>query len=526
MSLKEDASVVGTWDRSTFNGRHKVVSNWLDLRWAISRFAHFSKVTFFNQHTGPVTPFELGFIAFAAVVSIILVIVSDKTTSGQITQYMIFISVLIALKTNALHFTLGVSWERAILIHKSVSTVSLVCACLHGIPQLTSTGNAILADTKQMSGLIMILLLGMQPLMYVILKPWNFEVFYYLHLAVYVALVVFAIIHGAMFVLYSIIIFGVDLLIRFILSARRTKLSIEKKAGDVVSITFEKRWNYHPGQFVFVMIPALGVHEWHPFSISSAPHELLVSLHVGVSGGWTEKLTALAGTSGTVEVTAFVEGPYGIPSVNFEDSTYQIALLISGSIGVTPNQSIANDLLEAHEHGRPLKKVVYVWAMRENKLGLVETMRQSGQLPGSNSGASVTPVPAVPAAAKAEEEEKPSFGKVIAGENILEMEIYCTNSAEVQKKTAVIPQAQGEVELTMLESPALTDCDRNVIRHGRPDLGAIFARVKELAVLHKERRVAVSVCGPASLVESTAAACRCITSAEVQFDIHIEKFNL
>jgi len=522
MSQKGDASALGTWDRSAFNRRRKVVSTWLDFRWAISRFAHFSKVTFFNQHTGPVTPFELGFIGFAAVVSIILAIVSSKTASGQIAEYMVFISVLVALRTNALQFMLGVSWERAILVHKSISTVSLVCACVHGIPQLSSSGSAILADTRQMSGLIMILLMGMQPLLYVILKPWNFEVFYYLHLAVYVALVVFAIIHGAMFVLYSIIIFGVDLLIRFVLSTRRTKLTIEKKAGELVSITFEKRWNYHPGQFVFLMIPGLGVHEWHPFSISSAPHELLVSLHVGVSGGWTERLAALAGTNGPVEVTAFVEGPYGIPSVNFEDSTYQIALLISGSIGVTPNQSIANNLLEAHEHGRPLKKVVYVWTMRENKLGLVETMRQSGQLPGSSGGASVAPVPAVPAA----EGEKPSFGKVITGENVLEMEIYCTNSTEAQKKATVIPQAQGEVELTMLESPALTDCDRNAVRHGRPDLVAIFARVKELAVSQNERRVAVSVCGPASLVESTAAACRCITSSEVQFDIHIEKFNL
>ncbi len=44
--------------------------------------------------------------------------------------------------------------------------------------------------------------------------------------------------------------------------------------------------------------------------------------------------------------------------------------------------SLANDLLEARACGRPLKKIVYVWALKENKLGLIETMRESGQLPG------------------------------------------------------------------------------------------------------------------------------------------------
>jgi len=65
-----------------------------------------------------------------------------------------------------------------------------------------------------------------------------------------------------------------------------------------------------------------------------------------------------------------------------------------------------------------------------------------------------------------------------------------------------------------------------VMHQGRPDLVKIFQRVKAVAVSHNERRVAVSVCGPATLVESAAAACRGVTSSEVQFDIHIEKFNL
>ncbi len=533
-----------TWNREKFNGRSEAVAKWFDLRWSISRFAHFSKATFFNEHSGPVTPFELGFITLAAVVSIILVIVSDKTASGQITQYMVFISVLIALKINALQLILGVSWERAILMHKSIAVVSLACACIHGIPQLSSSGSAILADGKQYSGLIMILLMGLQPIMYVIMKPWNFEVFYYFHLAVYVVLVVFAFIHGALFVLYSIIIFAVDLLIRYLLNSRRVKFTAERKAGNVVQVTFEKRWDYRPGQFVFVMIPALGVHEWHPFSISSAPHELLVSLHIDVDGDWTQRLANLLAkesNTGPVELNAFVEGPYGLFSVNFEDSTYQIVLLISGSIGVTPNQSLANDLLEARACGRPLKKIVYVWALKENKLGLIDTMRESGQLPGitdiTTAGADAGAHDKIGAKqdnnehANETEVKDLTFGKIVPGERVLELEVYCTGAAASGnvKKISVTPQSvSSELELTSLEAPVLTtEANEALVMHqGRPNLVAIFQRVKELAVLHNERRVAVSVCGPATLVQTAAAACREITGSEVQFDIHIEKFNL
>jgi len=310
----------------------------------------------------------------------------------------------------------------------------------------------------------------------------------------------------------------------------------------VVHVTFEKRWDYRPGQFVFVMIPALGVHEWHPFSISSAPHELLVSLHIDVDGDWTQRLANLLAkesNTGPVELNAFVEGPYGLSSVNFEDSTYQIVLLISGSIGVTPNQSLANDLLEARACGRPLKKIVYVWALKENKLGLIETMRESGQLPGTTDITTAGAGADVKTGAKRDNNEHTNetdvkdltFGKIISGERVLELEVYCTGPAAAAatstvKKISVTPQSViSELELTSLEAPVLTTEANGafVMHQGRPNLVAIFQRVKELAVLHNERRVAVSVCGPATLVQSAAAACREITGSDVQFDIHTSR---
>ena len=50
-------------------------------------------------------------------------------------------------------------------------------------------------------------------------------------------------------------------------------------------------FNFAPGDWVFVKIPAIAKFEWHPFTISSAPEQAdVISLHVRVVGHWTNKL--------------------------------------------------------------------------------------------------------------------------------------------------------------------------------------------------------------------------------------------
>ena len=140
--------------------------------------------------------------------------------------------------------------------------------------------------------------------------------------------------------------------------------------------------------------------QWHPFSMSSAPFEADCMLHIRVLGNWTKSLYVgalwgggwrwrwrivkvtcalnarthrvtcalnarthpgrydmIAKNGGPMKVKAYIEGPYGEPSVNVEDLTYQNFLLISGGIGITPVQSIANELLEQFSRGRPINKV-------------------------------------------------------------------------------------------------------------------------------------------------------------------------
>lgn len=63
--------------------------------------------------------------------------------------------------------------------------------------------------------------------------------------------------------------------------------------NGVVHLIIErpKKFKFQPGDYIFMQIPELSNHEWHPFTISSAPENLdHISLHVRTLGDWTQRL--------------------------------------------------------------------------------------------------------------------------------------------------------------------------------------------------------------------------------------------
>jgi predicted ferric reductase len=481
--------------------------------------------TWFNPYpgmAGPLTPFELVSLLLVWVIPIVYVIVSSKTDSGRATQFMVFFTILLALKTNFLEYLFGVSWERAIVFHKNFGIVSFVCACLHGLPQITGvSGSEVMADAKFKSGLICLCVLGAQPILYLLVKPASFELFYYTHLALYGVLIYFAIVHQALYVAWAAIGLGVDLAVRFLLRTHRVSATIQSKGGGIVQVSFDKKFTYQPGQYVFLMIPALGVHQFHPLSMSSSPHESRVTLHACVRGGWTYRLNQLASSNGAApaQKTVLVQGPYGLLSLNLEDSTYKIVVLISGGSGVTPHQSIANHLLHCYAQGRPLKKLVYVWVLPESRMPFLTTTVQDGQFPHEQGDKELTPTAGAPVAGGKGE---PMTLQESTG--VLYTTIYCTGRRMPPLHTTdyslVLPV--DNVETT--ESAAAQNV--SAFHRGKPDFSQLLGQVKELAPAQGECRVAVSVCGPNPMIGGVVDACRAVTSKEVQFDLHVERFDL
>jgi predicted ferric reductase len=127
-----------------------------------------------------------------------------------------------------------------------------------------------------------------------------FELFYRFHWAGFLLLLAAALAHGAYYIVAGAGLWFLDVLFRYFycrnsLKERNTvvllpfrlrygyqasckhsrKATIEVLPADVVRVTIPTLGNftYRPGQYIFLCVPEIGLFEWHPFSISSAPCE-------------------------------------------------------------------------------------------------------------------------------------------------------------------------------------------------------------------------------------------------------------
>ena len=97
---------------------------------------------------------------------------------------------------------------------------------------------------------------------------------------------------------------------------------------------FRRTFSFQPGQFVQVSVPSVALLQYHPITISSAPYEKDVTLHIRGTFGWAKALVDLADRKN--EISVLLEGPYGNLSMDIDDDkAYPVVLCIGGGIGVT-----------------------------------------------------------------------------------------------------------------------------------------------------------------------------------------------
>ncbi|CAL9748298.1 unnamed protein product [Musa acuminata subsp. burmannicoides] len=141
-------------------------------------------------------------------------------------------------------------------------------------------------------------------------------------------------------------------------------LKVALLPGGVLTVTMSKPhgFRYRSGQYIFLQCPTISPFEWHPFSITSAPGDEYLSVHIRTSGDWTQELkrifiesyfsphsmgraslNELGSSEQTRQPRLFVDGPYGAPAQDFRN--YDVLLLVGLGIGATPFISILRDLL-------------------------------------------------------------------------------------------------------------------------------------------------------------------------------------
>ncbi|XVF36115.1 hypothetical protein REPUB_Repub19eG0030600 [Reevesia pubescens] len=208
-------------------------------------------------------------------------------------------------------------------------------------------------------------------------KLTGFNAFWYSH-HLFVIVYTLLIVHGIylyltkkwyqkttwMYLAVPIILYACERLIRaFRSSIKAVKiLKVAVYPGNVLSLHMSKPqgFKYKSGQYMFVNCSAVSPFEWHPFSITSAPGDDYLSVHIRTLGDWTRQLKTVfsevcqpppAGKSGLLRAeganTSFpkilIDGAYGAPAQDYKK--YDVVLLVGLGIGATPMISIVKDII-------------------------------------------------------------------------------------------------------------------------------------------------------------------------------------
>lgn len=262
-------------------------------------------------------------------------------------------------------YTTGMPFERILIYHKACAWFATATGAWHGYKV-----GSMLSGWGLIISMGCLLLFSISPI-----RRNLFEFFYRFHWVAFLTAIASGVKHASAGCVIGGGILAFDHIIDWARNFKRSGslrhtrvLKATRLPSDVVSLSFPKStigkdgnpvvWQYTAGQYIFIQVPELSNFEWHPFSISTAPSEDHVSVHIRVLGNWTKKLYELVSertkeagleNGNAIQLVCSIDGPYGEPAVEVNSDRYQVFVLFSGGIGITPMQSIANDLLNQHE---------------------------------------------------------------------------------------------------------------------------------------------------------------------------------
>lgn len=522
-SIKTSTSALGPLEWRSHEGYHgRRMGQWVGLRWRL--LAPFnvrlpfgiSGITLYGFTVGE-TMLQLAFIIIACAVCGASWSVEYKAI-GKTAGACNIVSMFMIPRVSFMPLLLGVSFERALFWHKSLAVLSVALGFMHGLAYMDYKSfnmdmvygngaehrrNAI-TGTAMFFTLALLIAMAQEPI-----RRHFFRVFRVLHIVLYLAVLILGALHGAEAMLVGKFFLILDNLFRHAYRVPRTykattSVNITQLPGDITRIAFSiDGFSYRAGQYVFVCVPGISVLEWHPIALSSAPGSSTATVHVKAVGRWSRKLHAMAGELALRDIDAqekpikvFFDGPYGEPMVDIQGDTYSHILLIAGGMGITPMLSQWSSLRDQFSRGRPLSRVHLVWATKD--MDMVH---------------SVT------------EDAAPQSTVAVANNDtaahVFRADVYNTSPGPDDRHFIPDSKCFAGTELS--------------IHQGRPDLaGTVMAQMRTLLEQDTTtsaaagKRVAVMVCGPASLVKDVRMLCdtAALTKGAPAFDFHAETFEL
>ncbi|CAA7392805.1 unnamed protein product [Spirodela intermedia] len=336
-----------------------------------------------------------------------------------------------------------------------------------------------------------------------------------------------------MYLLIPVIAYAGERLVRAF-REKQYHVTIVKAAiypGNALSLHMKKPpgFRYKSGMYLFVKCPDVSPYEWHPFSITSAPGDVNLSIHIRALGDWTTGLRNLFGKVKKASISRLdsapnpkikragfpwrrfprllIDGPYGAPAQNYKK--YDILLLIGLGIGATPFISILNDLLNNIKSNEPILEA-------EGK-NATDMCRIRGKYPARAYFYWVT-------------RDQGSFEwfKGVMNDvaecdnnNIIEMHNYLTSVYEEgDARSALIAMIQSLQHAK--DGVDVVSGSRIRTHFARPNWRRVFS---ELANSHRSSRIGVFYCGPPTLTNQLRVLAQEFShSTTSRFHFHKENF--
>ncbi|KAF2751829.1 hypothetical protein M011DRAFT_394486 [Sporormia fimetaria CBS 119925] len=333
----------------------------------------------------------------------------------------------------------------------------------------------------------------------------NFERFWYTH-HLFVIFFVFWSIHGAfcmipadfepfcdgigvfyMYWMYGGFAYLAERVCREIRGRHKTFISkVVQHPSNVVEVQIKKEHTKsRPGQYIFLCCPEVSVWQYHPFTLTSAPEEDYISVHIRMVGNFTKAFGKALGCDldkkgsgekgkGGDDVAlrkvlprVYIDGPFG--SASEDVFKFEIAVLVGAGIGVTPFASILKSIwyrMNYPQGKTRLRKVYFFWICRD--FGSFEWFRS------------------LLLAIEAQDLE-----------DHIEIHTYLTAKIKVDDATNImINDANAEQDaITGLRAPT---------NFGRPNWDMIFKSIRKI---HAPAEAGVFFCGPRPLGSTLHTKC-------------------
>ncbi|MCJ1409722.1 hypothetical protein MMC19_003805 [Ptychographa xylographoides] len=337
--------------------------------------------------------------------------------TGHLSIINMVVLFVLAGRNNPLIFLLGISFDTFNLFHRWIGRIAVLEAIVHtvawSINEHAANGWQGIHDAVQSSQFIQYGLVGTVALSAIFLHAPSpirhafYETFLHIHQFL-AALVLYSVLAHAKlgnlpqtpYVVAIILIWSYDRTFRLLrlfyrnvsLKKGITKVMVEALPGEACRVTFflPRPSTYSPGAHAYIYLPGISLWMSHPFSIAwssttatrsitTAEEKLPVtnsdlvlpprtvdslSFIMSKRTGMTSKLyeRAAASPHRTMNITGFLEGPYGTSS---SLHSYGTVLLFAGGVGITHQIGYIRALIQAYHDGiTATRKITLVWTVR------------------------------------------------------------------------------------------------------------------------------------------------------------------